>query len=158
VCRAVGEAQSHLHREDLALVLLHLTAATDEAEVANFVASATARQRPCAVVLLSEEYRDCQAVAFLRAGAADYLGLPIGSGRLTYRRDPLTLRAGIGPRPEDAEAAQGFLKQHPLHFVLAPEMVELMDQIRRVGPQDTTLLFTGETGTGKTRLARLIHE
>lgn len=34
----------------------------------------------------------------------------------------------------------------------------LMAQVHRVAPQDTTLLLTGETGTGKTRLARYIHE
>jgi DNA-binding NtrC family response regulator len=38
------------------------------------------------------------------------------------------------------------------------EMAEVREQIRRVVPQQTTLLLTGETGTGKTRLARLIHE
>ena len=37
-------------------------------------------------------------------------------------------------------------------------MTELRERITRVIPQDTTLLLTGETGTGKTRLARLIHE
>jgi DNA-binding NtrC family response regulator len=37
-------------------------------------------------------------------------------------------------------------------------MAEVREQIRRVVPQETTLLLTGETGTGKTRLARLIHE
>src|SRR5205085_8314793 len=35
---------------------------------------------------------------------------------------------------------------------------KLMAQVHRVAPQDTTLLLTGDTGTGKTRLARLIHD
>jgi two-component system response regulator HydG len=39
-----------------------------------------------------------------------------------------------------------------------PQMSLLREQVLRVAPQDTTILLTGETGTGKTRLARLIHE
>jgi DNA-binding NtrC family response regulator len=37
-------------------------------------------------------------------------------------------------------------------------MGRMMDQVRTVAPQETTVLLTGETGTGKTHLARLIHE
>jgi anaerobic nitric oxide reductase transcription regulator len=37
-------------------------------------------------------------------------------------------------------------------------MDSLREQIRRVAFQATPLLLTGQTGTGKTRLARLIHE
>ena len=33
----------------------------------------------------------------------------------------------------------------------------LLEQVKRVSPQETTVLLMGETGTGKTRLARLIH-
>src|SRR5437764_7815351 len=39
-----------------------------------------------------------------------------------------------------------------------PPMERLMEQVRRVAPLDSTVLLGGETGTGKTRLARLIHE
>jgi DNA-binding NtrC family response regulator len=38
------------------------------------------------------------------------------------------------------------------------KMGKLMEQIARVAPRDASILLGGETGTGKTRLARLIHE
>jgi transcriptional regulator with PAS, ATPase and Fis domain len=34
---------------------------------------------------------------------------------------------------------------------------EVVEQLRRVAPQETTVLLSGETGTGKTCLARLTH-
>lgn len=41
---------------------------------------------------------------------------------------------------------------------LPPDMTELRAQLTRVAAQDTPLLLTGEPGTGKTRLARLLHD
>jgi DNA-binding NtrC family response regulator len=42
--------------------------------------------------------------------------------------------------------------------LLLPGIGEFAQQLRRVIPQTTTLLLSGETGTGKTRLARKIHD
>ncbi len=58
-------------------------------------------------------------------------------------------------RPD--ERMRDTAEEDPFFGVQSSVMVELMEQVRRVAPQDTTLLFTGETGTGKTRMARLIH-
>jgi two-component system response regulator HydG len=46
----------------------------------------------------------------------------------------------------------------PFFDAFPPEMSRIREQVHRIVSQDVTLLLTGETGTGKTRLARLIHE
>jgi DNA-binding NtrC family response regulator len=40
----------------------------------------------------------------------------------------------------------------------SPEIVELLDDVVTMAEHDVTMLLVGETGTGKTTLARLIHE
>src|SRR5262245_14635778 len=160
VCPAPAEALARLGREDVALVLVHLAASPDDAETTRFISAAAARPCPCAVVLLSDAYRDHQALAFLRAGAIDYLALPLPPGRLAHLLDTLTLRSrfGLRHRASGPAAAPAWGGQAPFDLVLDPGVVELVERVRRVVPQDTPLLFTGETGTGKTRLARLVHE
>jgi len=50
------------------------------------------------------------------------------------------------------------LEEDPFFDALPTSMIQMRDQVTRVAPQETTLLLTGETGTGKTRLAKLIHQ
>jgi DNA-binding NtrC family response regulator len=48
----------------------------------------------------------------------------------------------------DARPVQGF----------PPELADLREDVLRVAPQDTAVLLRGEPGTGKTHLARWLHE
>ena len=74
-------------------------------------------------------------------------------GRGSVARGSLSAdESASAARPAEAAAEEALFDSS------APEMTRMREQVKRVVPQETTLLLTGETGTGKTRLARLIHQ
>ncbi len=114
-----------------------------------------------AIVLLSYVAIDDRTL-FTRWGAVDCLTLPSDSARLAFLTDLLTVRCTRKPvqrnsgnpsarRMEELPTNDdGFLSPHPSYK-------NLLAQIFAVAEQDTAILLTGETGTGKTHLARVIH-
>lgn len=152
-CRGFDQARVRLRRAGVALVLLHLGARQTNEAVTAMLQAVIAERCPCAIVVLMEDADEDRVSTLLRAGVADCLSLPVDRGRLAYLLDALTIRSRLAPTSVPApQAENGFFDALP------PGMGELADQVRRVAPQETTLLLNGETGTGKTRLARLIHQ
>ncbi len=157
VCPEGEQARRAATRPDVILVLAHIEAMGGEAGITQLLWAIAATRRACPTLVLSDRYAEHQAAGLLRAGAADYLELPADRAKLAQLADAHTLRArlaarGAAPRRSTAD-----------HGDAAPDLVAagmeaLMGQIRRVAAQDTTVLLTGETGTGKTGLARYIHE
>jgi len=89
------------------------------------------------------------AVRALHLGADDFLTKPVEPDVLSARVADLLAR-----RPS-LEAAS----PNPAGMVgRAPKMREAIASIRRVAAGDTTVLITGETGTGKELAARAVHD
>jgi transcriptional regulator with GAF, ATPase, and Fis domain len=60
--------------------------------------------------------------------------------------------------PDAAHSAAHTLAHHDDEIVSrSPALRDALDQLRRVAPMDTTVLLTGETGTGKELMARVLH-
>ena len=89
------------------------------------------------------------AVDALHLGADDFLTKPFEPNELSTRIAQLLER-----RPGGGEASDGFAGLIGRTQV----MRAVFDAIRRVAPTDTTVLITGETGTGKELVARAVHQ
>lgn len=96
------------------------------------------------------------AIEALKAGASDYIIKPVRSEEVLHR----VMKVGDlrGLRAENQVLRNLLLASSDelFHFV-SPPMRELERLIARVAPSESTVLITGESGTGKGVIARQIH-
>ena len=157
------EACERVERCGLVLVLAHLSQDCSIAKLTRLLGTLGATTQKVPTLVLSDDYYAEQALAMLRLGAADYLTRPLDLVRLAYLVDILT----VGARRGASRPAPAFAQDLPVSlrdgdgsfsYLASTKMGQMMEQVRRIAPQDTTILLGGETGTGKTRLAGLIHQ
>src|SRR5262249_15540912 len=106
-----------------------------------------------------DEHRPEQTLQLLRLGAVDCLTRPLNLNRLSYLIDVLTVRArslARVPSAASTAAVENLSRDRPFPFMSSGPMERMREQIQRAGPQNQTVLLGGETGTGKTSLARVI--
>jgi len=97
------------------------------------------------------------AVEALRAGAFDYVIKPVHNEEMLHRLKQLEAVRGL--RDENTTLRRVVRESAPkLYRFTSPEMLEVERLMSKVAPTDSTVLITGESGTGKGVVARLIHE
>ena len=161
VTSQIQEAETYLRKDDIVLALFHLTGKLDVIRAAQLLRIITLMKRPVATLALSDQHDEEEAHRLLRLGVADYLSRPFDRDRLAYLLHTLTVRARQQAVSPPAPLRDPFASPNTADSVLylpSGSMGTLMEQVRAVAPQQTTVLLTGETGTGKTRLARLLHD
>jgi DNA-binding NtrC family response regulator len=149
-----------LRREGVAVVVVHLSENGDAGSVGRLLQAIASSRRPLATVVISDAQEADHARTMLREGAADCLTRPLDHNRLAYLLHVLTVRARYPATAAKLALAEvaSVGEQAPFLYCRSVGIGRIMDQVRRVAPQLTTVLLGGETGTGKTHLARLIHE
>ena len=98
--------------------------------------------------ILSEEDSSCFAVQSLKFGADDYLVLPLDFDKLTVQIN----RALNQKFPVTSE------QLFPEFIGESPRIIELKRLIHKYSKSDLPILILGESGTGKSLLAKLIHK
>jgi DNA-binding NtrC family response regulator len=109
------------------------------------------------IIVLAPSERIREAVNAVKAGAGSYLTYPLDGLEVAYVVESLSQMAQF-------ESELNYLREKHL----SPEvsvgfrtrsraMVDVLDKVRSVASTRSTVLLTGETGTGKSLLAQTIH-
>ena len=97
------------------------------------------------------------AVEALRAGASDYITKPVRYDEVLHRLSQIDALRGL--REENKALRKAVSDSAPkLYRFTSPGMLEVERLVGKVAPTDSTVLITGESGTGKGVVARQIHE
>lgn len=96
------------------------------------------------------------AVEALRAGATDYIVKPVRNEELLHRLAQIGSMRGL--KAENQALRQLVAGDGGVFHFSAPAMIEMERLVSKVAVTDSTVLVTGESGTGKGVTARAIHE
>ncbi len=109
------------------------------------------------VVLLAREHGMREVVATVKQGADNYLAYPIHPDEVRYVLE--SLEAGRRMESELSYLRESAWKDDAARFsrTASPRMREVLHKARTAAPTGALILLTGESGTGKTTLAKLIH-
>jgi DNA-binding NtrC family response regulator len=97
------------------------------------------------------------AVQAIKAGATNYITKPLVDNEVRLVIDQAMKRHEL---EEDTEALRVAAKaEFNVSNILCrdPEMMKVVRMVNTIAPTPTTVLITGESGTGKTMLARAMH-
>lgn len=116
-----------------------------------------ARYPSAAIVVMADEAQTKVAVDAVKAGAFDYLTHPIEKAELGLVMDKV--RESDVLQSELSYLRDQFWNEDFLDYVdtRSKAMRDVFVKIRQVAGTRTTVLLTGETGTGKSLIAKLLH-
>jgi len=152
----VEEALSALNEEEFEVVLTDLRM-PGESGMTVIDQSILHPSKPLCIMMTA--YGEVAlAVDAIKRGAFDFLPKPVNLEQLEF-----LIKRGLRERfqaNENNYHPPKFLSTNTFKGILGKSisLENVMDKVRLVGPTKTTILFTGETGTGKELFAHAIHQ
>ena len=152
---SVKEAAAKLARGDVDVALCDIN--LPDGNGIDLVREALATGIDTAFIMVTAYGSMETAVEALRTGASDYIVKPVRNEELLHRLARIAAVRGLREENQALRKAVKAGSEGLYRWESAP-MLELERLVRRIAPTDSTMLITGESGTGKGVIARAIHE
>lgn len=98
------------------------------------------------------------AVEAMKEGAYDYLTKPFSPDQVRHRLKQIERIMNLQNEVAGLKRRMGTMPYHRKFVTQNPQTLQILEMAHNVASTEATVLINGESGTGKTLLAKLIHE
>ncbi|MBN1350118.1 sigma-54-dependent Fis family transcriptional regulator [candidate division KSB1 bacterium] len=150
--QTIAAARAFLREESIHFFIVDVI--LPDGDGIEFIEEIRAARRSAIILVISGHASIKMAVDATRKGADDFLEKPLSKDKLL-----LTLRNFI--KRLEIEEKYALLRRSAAgdDFIgKSANMLEILDQIKKIAPTNSKVLITGESGTGKEIVAHLIHQ
>lgn len=160
-----NQIPSELRKKDFNLVILDMNfrAGTNSGNEGIFWLNKIKEINPDASVVMITAYGDVEtAVKALKAGASDFVLKPwdneklIATIRLALQLN-LSRQEVTSLKERETELKKEINREQKFLIGSSPQLVKILNLVRKVAKTDANVLITGENGTGKELIAQEIH-
>jgi DNA-binding NtrC family response regulator len=150
-----GEGLRRIESQPYDLVLLDLM--MPDISGMDVLAEVRRRDRETPIFMITAYGSVEAAVKALKLGANDYFSKPWDNEKLIIEIDRMIARRRL--ESENTQLKRAFKQRYSFPNIVgrSERMVRLLDLVGQVASSRSTILITGETGTGKELVAKAIH-
>jgi DNA-binding NtrC family response regulator len=154
--RTFQEASAHLAAAEFHVLISDV--AMPEVDGFGLLKLVRTRYPETAVIMVTGYGTIENAVEAMKSGAFDYLTKPIIDGEIKVVVERAIRQQSL--KAENRSLRKQLMERYSLSSVVGHDykMIKVFDLIEAVADTPTTVLITGESGTGKSLVARAIHQ
>jgi DNA-binding NtrC family response regulator len=153
--RNVADAAGRLKNETFNVIIFDFGDGASDPEYIIQALQPLAAQTP---IIFTGPLQDAELIVkAIKAGAADFITRPIVDEKLRLAVDQAIEKRSMKNEIDYLRRQQDVVYDYNRIIAVSPAMQEIMDNIKRLAQTDSTILMTGETGTGKSFLSGNIH-
>ncbi len=151
----VADAAVRLQKEAFSAIILDLS--DDESHLVRNLEALQQLSPNAPVIVIGPPHDSQLIVSAVKAGAFDFVTKPYPSEKIKWSVYQALENRSLKNEIDYLRREQDVVYDYEKIISVSPAMQEVMETIKRMAGTDSTVLVTGETGTGKSFLSGNIH-